>query len=695
MKWLGYPIYRLLFCYIAGVVAGYYLEVDLGLVQVMILASFVMIAISVFLFPKLQAVKWVFGLSTMLFFTSLGIGMLHFKDASQQPHHFQNQLVSSDEQLVHLKLYKRLSSNQYNDRFYAQVLQVEDQIASGNVLVLFKRSDSISYQIGDRLLVYDDISEASNERNPGDFNYKQYLELIDVQGQMYLDKNQIFQVISAKNDDQIASMRVHLMGLLDQSDLEQKPRAMIQALILGQRENLDLETSQNFRDAGVIHILALSGLHVGIILLILRFCTQWMHRIRHGRWIQSAIIIILLWCYALLTGMSPSILRAVTMFSFIAIGMNIRRKSSVYHSLAVSAFILLLINPKLLFQVGFQLSYTAVFFIVLLQPVLYRLWNVDHPIFKFFWRIASVTIAAQIGVAPLSLFYFHQFPGLFLAGNLLLLPMLPLIIGASLLLVILLLLQINAYYLAVTLNTLLTWIIEVVEYISSFDQFIIKNVYFSIVELCLIYAVIISLAWFFNTRTRRSRKERVIRSKAGWQFHLALGFVAIFFLVKIYDSVKPNPTEYVLLHQAVGSAISVSNNVDATLMYDFHVMDSLRQANALSRLQATRLLRNKKTNLDTLKNYVPIINKRVLIVDEDAVYPKEEVDVVILSQSPKVHLERLIKQLKPQTIIADGSNYRSSLPRWKATCNAMNVRFLNTYETGAIDLINLEAYIQN
>lgn len=695
MKWLGYPIYRLLVCYVAGISIAYYLELDDLWIHVGLLSSIIGIFLSVILIPKFYVLKNVFGLAVISFFVILGIAVFEWNDSTKQSLHFKNHSNTNDNQLVHLKLYQQLVPNEYNDRFYAHALQVEDQSTTGNVLVLFKRSDSIDYKIGDQLVVYDDISDASNERNPGDFNYKEYLSLIDVHGQMYLDKDQIFEVTSTDEVDEMVQLRDHLMNLLNTSSLSDQPRAMIQALILGQRQHLDVETSQNFRDAGVIHILALSGLHVGIVLLILRYVTRWMHNIKHGRWIQSAIIIMLLWCYAVLTGMSPSILRAVTMFSFIAIGMNIRRKSSVYHSLAVSAFLLLLINPKLLFHVGFQLSYTAVFSIVLLQPVLYRLWKPRWKAVDYMWRITTVTFAAQIGVAPLSLFYFHQFPGLFLAGNLLLLPILPLIIGGSLLLIILLLLQVNAYYLERVLDQVLIWIIDAVEYLSSFEEFIIKNVYLSKTELLLIYGVLFSAAWFFNSRLRRSRKERAIRSQAGWQLHLALGFLLLLITTKIYDTLQPNTTEYVLLHQAVGSAVSVSNNHEANLLYDFHVMDSIRRENALSRLKTTTLLRDKTTDIHTLQNYVSVDHRKLLIVDESAIYPKDTIDVVILSHSPKVNLERLIKELQPHTIIADGSNYRSSLPRWKDTCEKMKVRFLNTYESGAIDLVNLEAYSQN
>ncbi len=691
MKWLGYPIYRLLIAYIIGVIMAYYIDVEIESVLWVLFISLLITCSLVTFSRRNKVLKLFFSLAVLVFFVVLGNLNLSSKNPAYHDSHYINYVITGQEQVVTFKLTDQLHPNAYNDRFYAEISQLGNEAVKGKALILFKKADSVSYQLGDELTVYDDISSASDERNPGDFNYKEYLESIDVYGQIYVDDDQILSVITVNEKSWIINLRDGLMMTLENSGLKERPLGMIQALILGQRNNVDAAVTQSFRNAGVIHILALSGLHVGIILLILSRLTNWMKRLKYGNWIQSAVIIVLLWIFALLTGMSPSILRAVTMFSFIAIGMNVKRKTSIFHSLALSAFVLLLINPKLLFHVGFQLSYTAVLAIILMQPIIYNLIKRSRwKVVDYFWQIFTVTLAAQIGVAPLSLFYFHQFPGLFLLGNMLLLPVLPLIIGLSIGLLVFLLVGIPAGWIVNILNISLDWIIKAVEEISSYNQFIIKNVYLDKVELILIYIFLIGISLFFYRTVRKSRRERVLQKKPGYNFHIALVSLIAFIGFQSFKKLKPVENQFILMHQAVGSVISMSNNEEVTLLVDFHVMDSTRFESSLERIKSSTIHRDKSIHVDSLENKVKFGVTEILIIDESGIVPLDtQAPMVLLSHSPQIHLDKVITALQPQIIIADGSNYRSYVNRWKATCEKRGVTFLSTYEEGAINLSRL------
>jgi competence protein ComEC len=552
--------------------------------------------------------------------------------------------------------------------------------------VLFKRSDSLDYQVGDRLVVYEHIGLPAFARNPGDFDYRAYLKSIDVYGQIYVDLTRIWNdKKSPEKMDGLLVIRNTILNKLMASGLKERPRAMIEALVLGQRQNVDPELTKSFRDAGVIHILALSGLHVGIILLILRFLTQSILRLQYGRWIQSAVLIALLWSFALLTGMSPSIMRAVTMFSFVAIGMNLKRKGSVYHSLTLSAFVLLIYDPRLLFQVGFQLSYMAVFSIVLIQPVLAGLWTWRNKVKDFFWSICTVTIAAQIGVAGVSLFYFHQFPGLFILGNLLLLPLLPLIIGAALLLILLLLIGLPADWLTTALNVLLEFLMEIVANISSWDAFIITDIYISWWETILMYAALFGLVLFLVPYFKRSKKERFYLKKPNWMLHLSLASVILWMGIRSFETYAYSEEQFLVLHQATGSAVSLSNKDQALLLTDLHVMDTTRAVISLERLKNIENHRGKKLSIADLQSMVHYKDAQLVVIAENGVYDTSIKNAnVLLSHAPKINIERLILDTQPKMIIADGSNYRHLIEVWKATCDQMNIRFLNTYEEGAV-----------
>ncbi|AGC77163.1 competence protein ComEC [Nonlabens dokdonensis] len=688
MRWLDYPFYRILFFLLAGIVCSNFIEINTQLFVYGIGISFLLSILFLMLRKYMSMVKFLFNITVYTFFFFLGAIHLQFQNELSNDHFIHKQVQGQDH-VLQLKLKQRLAPNKFNDRFYAEVIALDQLQVTGKTLVLFKRSDSLDFQVGDRLTVYDDVNLPAFERNPGDFDYRKYLKSIDVYGQIYVDTPKI---LSYENGSQelgfLLGLRNTILEKLEDSGLNENPRGVIEALVLGQRQNVDPEVTKSFRDAGVIHILALSGLHVGIILLILRILTKRILRVKYGRWIQSVVLIILLWSFALLTGMSPSIMRAVTMFSFVAIGLNLKRKGSVYHSLTLSAFVLLLFDPRLLFQVGFQLSYMAVFSIVLIQPVLAGLWTWRNKVKDFFWNIFTVTVAAQIGVAGISLFYFNQFPGLFILGNMLLLPVLPLIIGAALLLIFLLLLGFPTDWLTSVLNAVLEFIINTVARISSLDAFIIKDIYLTFWETALIYVALFSFVLFLLPYFKRSKRERFYLKKPNWMLHLSLLSLVVLFGLKSYEKLNTDKDSFLVLHQATGSAVSLSNQDQATLFTDLHVMDSLRAVNSLERLKAIETHRDKNLSLADLNNLIQYRNNQLLVIGENGLYDSSMKNAtVLLSHSPKINLERLILEIQPKRIIADGSNYRNVVEGWKITCDKMGIDLLNTYEVGAVELM--------
>src|SRR5690606_7904768 len=172
---------------------------------------------------------------------------------------------------------------------------------------------------------------------------------------------------------------------------------IIQALVLGEKKDIDKNLYNEYAAAGAVHILAVSGLHVGILYFILAFLLNPLKRIKSGSYLHAIIIVLLLWGFAMLSGLSPSVTRAVTMFSFFAVAGIFGRQTNTLNTLFLSFLTLLIINPMWLFQVGFQLSYLAVFFIVWLQPIFYKVGYSKSRIIRKIWTIISVTIAAQIG----------------------------------------------------------------------------------------------------------------------------------------------------------------------------------------------------------------------------------------------------------------------------------------------------------
>ena len=267
--------------------------------------------------------------------------------------------------------------------------------------------------------------------------------------------------------------------------------SIINAIILGQRNNISNDLFESYKNAGAIHILAVSGLHIGIILLLLNFLLSPLERIKNGKTIKLILIIILLWIYAFIAGMSASVIRAVTMFTAIAIGWISDRPSNIKNSLIVSFFFLLLIHPLFLFDVGFQLSYTAVFSIVLIQPLIIKLWHPKWKPVHYFWQLLTVSFAAQLGILPLSLYYFHQFPGLFFISSLVIIPFLGIIIGFGILIIILALFQILPQILVDIYSFIITSMNNIIDLVAQQESFIFQEIYFSIVLMISFYLILI------------------------------------------------------------------------------------------------------------------------------------------------------------------------------------------------------------
>jgi competence protein ComEC len=207
---------------------------------------------------------------------------------------------------------------------------------------------------------------------------------------------------------------------------------------LGKKTALDRELIDAYARAGVIHVLAISGLHVGIIMLFLGFVLSPLQWLPKGKWIHTLSILLLLWGFGFFTGGSPYVVRAVTMFSAFAVAKYSQRIHSTFHLLVVSFFSLLVVYPPFVYQVGFQMSYLAELGIITIHPLIQKYWSPKLLILKKFWQLTTVCLAAQIAVAPLSIYYFHQFPGLFLLSNWIILPFFGmfLIFGMGLLLLI-------------------------------------------------------------------------------------------------------------------------------------------------------------------------------------------------------------------------------------------------------------------
>ena len=440
-------------------------------------------------------------LFAVIFFV-IGVLSSYHSNSSRQPTYFFDEL-----DLFYLVQIEDPPIEKINSfQILVSVLQNETKLSTGKALLYLKKSNlSAELKHGDKLIIRNKFNPILGNNNPFEFDYKRYLKIHNIHHQAYLIDHE-WKYKSNTNTgiySMILSLRKKLDGWLSNSMLSTRNKKVAKALFLGEKEFLDDSILKSFSSAGAMHVLAVSGLHVGIIMLILQFVCKPVKKIKNGNLIYTTIVISGVWFYALITGFSPSVIRAALMFSFIVFGMGLQRQNSIYQSIFVSAFLILIFNPFSLFKVGFQLSYLAVLGIVYFQPKIYKTLYFKYKIADYLWQITSVSIAAQIATFPLGLYYFHQFPNLFLISNIIVIPLAGILLSLGFIYFILHFISPVKVILEYLLDIAFSFLNSSVAWIEKIPNSILWGISIHWAEVIFIYALIASITFGFVKRSKR------------------------------------------------------------------------------------------------------------------------------------------------------------------------------------------------
>src|SRR5690606_26173811 len=388
-----------------------------------------------FIISKKQFLKTVwFGVFAYLLMISIGILTVYSHNEKNFENHYSNHIPHQSDSLntITFKVREVLKPSAYYDKYVITILKIGSKKVTGKTLLNIRKDTiKIPLQVDDIFITKTSFEAINPPLNPNQFNYKKFLERKYIYHQILAENKTLFKITSKTHTllGYADAIRTLINSKLKNHPFKPEELAIINALLLGQRQDISEDVHTHYTNAGAIHILAVSGLHVGIILLLLNVAFRSLERFKHGRLIKTFILLFILWGFAVIAGLSASVTRAVTMFSIIAIAQNLKRPTNIFNTLAISIFILLLAKPLFLFDVGFQLSYLAVLSIVIIHPMLYKLWQPKNKIADIYWHTLTVTVAAQFGIMPLSLYYFHNIPGLFFLSILVIIPFLGLVLG--------------------------------------------------------------------------------------------------------------------------------------------------------------------------------------------------------------------------------------------------------------------------
>lgn len=354
-----------------------------------------------------------------------------------------------------------------------------------------KDSATVTLCRGDELLVSTRLAPPANNGNPDEFDYARYLRRKGYSGTAYVADGHWRKTghDASRTVSQVAlDYREKVIGLYRSLGFETDELAVLAALTVGDKEELSDDIVETYSVSGASHVLALSGLHIGFLYALLLFVLRplW-RRWRRLKPLLLLLLVLFLVSFAFFTGLSSSVVRSVIMFSLLAFAGLQPEKPLTLNTLAATAFLMLLCKPVWLFDVGFQLSFSAVAAIVLVQPKLYALWKVDNRFLRYLWGLMTVSVAAQLGTAPLVIFYFSRFSTHFLLTNLWVIPMVSLVLYSAVFLLMLTPLPFVQHLFARVVEALVHVQNEVLRWIERLPGAAVDDIWLDIWGVLLVY----------------------------------------------------------------------------------------------------------------------------------------------------------------------------------------------------------------
>ncbi|WP_299669280.1 ComEC/Rec2 family competence protein [uncultured Polaribacter sp.] len=617
--------------------------------------------------------KGITFVSLLLFFV-IGVSSVYINDARNFESYYK--MVLKKDSNVILRITKTLKPSLYYQKYQAEVFQVDGMKTRGAILLNIQK-DSIEtpLKVDDKILVKPEFKEVTPPLNPNQFDYQFYLAKQGIYHQLFLENLYFLKLLnpSVSLVGISEKFRDKMQQSLVKYHFKNDEFAVISALLLGQRQDISKELITDYSRAGAIHILAVSGLHVGIILLILSFLFKPLERLKNGKYLKAFCIVLLLWMFAFIAGLSASVVRAVTMFTFLAIGQSFQRKSVVEFSLISSMLFLLIIKPMFLFDVGFQLSYLAVFGIIWIQPKLYAIYKPRFKLDDKIWQLFTVSIAAQVGILPLSIYYFQQFPSLFVVSNLVIIPFLGFILMGGILVIALSLLNILPAFLASIYGEVISWMNAFVSWISQQEQFLLQEISLSFLMMLAWYFFFFSGIFFLLKR----KPKRLLYFLVAIVMIQSISFVENKTLAEKKELIVFHKSRFSIIGKRVGNKLLLQHHLDTIVSKEISAIKPYIIAEDIKTIR----------KID-FQNFINFQNQHILLVDSLGIYKVENLvkPIVVLQYSPKINLERLIKTIKPSTIIADGSNYKRDVATWKIIAKKQQIPFHYTGQSGAFTL---------
>lgn len=613
-------------------------------------------------------------------------------DPMRSPTHYVH-YVDGSEQWIHLRVSDIPEPREKTLRMVAEVLDIADSggatySSHGKMLIYIEKPSSIA--VGDELLVLAQPRLPSGAENPHQFDYRRHLFRKGILYTCYIPSD-TYRIIAHNNRGlkaKATTLRKRLVDVIHFSALTPSQQGIAEALILGWNGDLDGNTQAQFRSAGISHLLCVSGLHVGIVALLVGWCLFFMSNRRAMRIIKGLIQIFAIWAFVVITGMAPATMRAGLMFTFIVIGQMFFSRPPTLNAIAASALVLLVYKPLLLFDAGFQLSYVAVISIVVLEKPLESLMPIPDgenlvakTLFSILKKIRSllcVSIVAQLATTPLTLFYFHSFAPYFLVANMTVIPFATLMLG-SVMLMLAVCWWPMAFKAAGALASFFLGATErITETISLWPFALVEGVYFDGTMLLLFFSIILLLGWTL--------------AKKSWYTAIAALVISISFVIyarrvearcvtqlhsDIYRVGNRTAIEYFVGHESyLLCDTATAKNPDRI---DYQTSNNLIWHQVRQRHILPLDTSYNDGHLFVKDRFVGFDGHRMRIVDRSNYrYQSQQrikLDYILLRESPFITIAELQHQYDFDTLIISSQNSQHRIKEWQRQCDLLGVPY--------------------
>jgi len=563
------------------------------------------------------------------------------------------------------------------------------------LLYIEKSSKAKDVSPGDLVAFYCPLEQIEEPANPMEFDFRRYCYIHGIFWRGFL-KESTWQLLEGNDHFHIKGcaerIRMDLLSLIDDYNF-QYPN-LISSLLLGYREQLDKQQKEAFAGSGAMHILAVSGLHVGIIYGMLIFLLIPFSRKRSG--LFHLLPVPFIWLYALLTGMTPSVSRAALMLSFYALSRYINRKTNLSNIIFVSALIMIFFDPKIIYSVSFQLSFMAVTGIAFVFPGMYAYLKTPNQLINKVTGLLCLSVSAQLFTIPLSLYYFHRFPHYFLITNLFVIPLAVLILYSGCMFLIFSFFKPVALFFAHILNLLSGLLQKVTNIISSLPFSESNNIGLSISDVVLLYLfifsviaciryhsarllltglfmlLIITVKGFCEKAVQAKQKNFMVCSVEG---ATVLNLIDGFQNIVITSDTSQSCRERIFYHL---NTYWINSGLNEAEFYD--LCQSRPDQHDQFCIIRPEKLKNKLVLIQFFKMKIGILSGQPEF--NRNVRKKLQLDLLIINASRNIDLLELMDYVEPEIIIIDQNVTEWETKKLETICVELNIPYHTVYDMG-------------